>query len=509
MSEDEGIDERSRLLPAIPHRSYVYADELSPILEQAVSSEQMTQTQDTKKLPQYVAALAATGGALAAGTALGWTSPAGPQMTNGTAYDFDIGEEAESWVGSSLNLGAAAMCIPIGVIINLIGRKGSMLALVIPFILGWGLLIWAQHLSMLIIARVFIGISCGGFCVAAPLFIGEIAQKDIRGTLGSFFQLMITIGILFVYAVGAGLKVYWLSIICGIIPIVFAAVFIFMPESPTYLVMKDESQKAAKSLKWLRGEQYDPAEEIAELQNDIEERKAQSVSFAEAMSRKTTIRGLIISLGLMFFQQVSGINAVIFYTNTIFDAANTGIEPALATIIIGVMQVIATFVSTMIVDRAGRRILLLISDSIMALCTLALGIYFYLQAQNEDNVKNLGWLPILSLCVFIVCFSLGFGPVPWIMIGELFAPDVKGLGASLNGTLNWLLAFVITKTFVNLTAALGRGGTFWLFSGLSILGTIFVFFVVPETKGKTLIEIQTMLAGEKPNVNYTRDEEKN
>lgn len=182
--------------------------------------------------------------------------------------------------------------------------------------------------------------------------------------------------------------------------------------------MKDESEKATKALKWLRGQQYDPAEEIAELQNDVEERKAASVTFGEAMSRKTTIRGLIISMGLMFFQQVSGINAVIFYTNAIFDAADTGISASLATIIIGVMQVLATFVSTMIVDRAGRRILLLISDSIMALCTLVLGIYFYLQQENPENVNNLGWLPILALVVFIVCFSLGFGPVPWIMVGK-------------------------------------------------------------------------------------------
>ena len=189
----------------------------------------MSQAQETRKLPQYVAALAATGGALAAGTALGWTSPAGPEMTSGNAFDFIVSKEAESWVGSSLNLGAAAMCIPIGIIINYIGRKGSMLALVIPFIVGWALLIWAQHLSMLIIGRVFLGVSCGGFCVAAPLYIGEIAQKDIRGTLGSFFQLMITIGILFVYAVGAGVSVMWLSIICGIIPIIFAVIFVFMP----------------------------------------------------------------------------------------------------------------------------------------------------------------------------------------------------------------------------------------------------------------------------------------
>jgi SP family facilitated glucose transporter-like MFS transporter 8 len=205
--------------------------------------------------------------------------------------------------------------------------------------------------------------------------------------------------------------------------------------------MKEKSQQATKSLKWLRGDQYDPTEEIAELQNDIEDRKAQTLTFTQAMSRKTTIRGLIISLGLMFFQQVSGINAVIFYTNDIFGAANTGIKPELATIIVGVMQVVATFVATVIVDRAGRRILLLISDAVMAICTLVLGIYFYIQ-ESEDGASKVvgwGWVPILSLCVFIVSFSIGFGPAPWILVGELFAPDVKGLAASLNGTFNWLL----------------------------------------------------------------------
>lgn len=203
--------------------------------------------------------------------------------------------------------------------------------------------------------------------------------------------------------------------------------------------MKERSENATSSLKWLRGKQYDPTEEIAELQNDLEERKAQAVTFGQAMSRTTTKRGLVISLGLMFFQQVSGINAVIFYTNDIFSAADTGIQATLATIIVGVMQVVATFVATVIVDRAGRRILLLISGSVMAICTLALGIYFYLQDQDRSKVANLGWLPIVSLCVFIVSFSIGFGPAPWILIGELFAPDVKGLAASLNGTFNWLL----------------------------------------------------------------------
>lgn len=190
---------------------------------------------NSKTLPQYIAALAAAGGAFAAGTLLGWTSPAQVRLTSGE-YGFPVDDNAFSWIGSAMTLGAAFICIPIGFLINLIGRKLTMLLLVLPFTLGWCLLIWAQNVEMMYTARFILGISGGAFCVTAPMYTGEIAEKDIRGSLGSFFQLMITAGILFVYAVGAGLDVFWLSIVCGIIPLVFGAIFVFMPESPTYLV---------------------------------------------------------------------------------------------------------------------------------------------------------------------------------------------------------------------------------------------------------------------------------
>lgn len=465
--------------------------------------------QQTQKWPQYVAALAATGGALAAGTALGWTSPAGPQLgVNGTddTYDFKLDDSEVAWVGSSLNLGAAAVCIPIGALMNIIGRKWSMLSLVIPFTIGWGLIIWAQNLAMLIVGRVLLGIASGAFCVTSPAYIGEIAQKEIRGTLGSYFQLMITIGILFVYCIGAGVNLLWLSIICGIIPLIFGAVFFLMPESPSYLVMRDRNQEAHDAIHWFRGKLYDPTEDIAELQNENEEQKANNLSLMQALGRTASRRGFMMALGLMFFQQMSGINAVIFYTAAIFGYADTGIDPLLATIIVGVMQVVTTFIASLVVDKLGRRLLLLLSDAVMAICTILLGIYFYLQT-NDHDVSSLGWLPVFSLCLFIVAFSFGFGPVPWLMTGELFASDVKTILAPICGTFNWLLAFVITLTFSSLTASLGLAGTFWLFSGLSILGTVFVFLVIPETKGKSLNEIQKMLAGEKETTVSVENEE--
>ncbi|XP_017128404.1 facilitated trehalose transporter Tret1-2 homolog isoform X1 [Drosophila elegans] len=456
---------------------------------------------NSRKLPQYVAALAAAGGAFACGTLLGWTSPAGTEIVDNDdgGYDFPVDKTQFSWVGSAMTLGAACVCIPIGFLINLIGRKWTMLFLVLPFILGWAMLIWATNVGMLYASRFILGIAGGAFCVTAPMYTGEIAQKEIRGTLGSFFQLMITIGILFVYAIGAGLDIFWVSCVCGILPLVFGVIFFFMPESPTYLVAKDRSENAIKSIQWLRGKEYDYEPELAELRETDRETKANKVNVWAALNRPVTRKALAISMGLMFFQQVCGINAVIFYSSRIFEEAKTGIGAQWATIIIGIMQVVATLVSTMVVDKLGRRILLLASGISMAVATTAIGVYFYLQTQDPNSVDSLGWLPVASLCIFIVMFSMGYGPVPWLMMGELFATDIKGFAGSLAGTSNWLLAFVVTKTFEDLNASMGIGGTFWLFAGLTVLGVFFIFFAVPETKGKSLNEIQLELAGNRSN----------
>ena len=158
------------------------------------------------------------------------------------------------------------------------------------------------------------------------------------------------------------------------------------------------------------------------------------------------------------------------------------------------MQVLATFVSTLVVDKLGRRILLLISASIMSICTLLMGVYFFKQSRDINSVTSINWLPVSCLCIFIIVFSLGYGPVPWIALGEMFAPEIKAVAGSITGTCNWLLAFLITKTFVSLETLIGNGETFWVFSGLTVLGIFFVIFWLIETKGKSLHEIQDELA---------------
>lgn len=447
------------------------------------------QQQKAAKLPQYAAAVSVTLGAFALGNVLAWTSPAGDELS----HKFETSDWA--WIGALMALGAAVAVIPIGYLIDKIGRKYTMLGLVLPFTGGWAFIAWAEDsVALYMVGRFITGMMGGAFSLTAPAYTSEISEKEIRGSLGSYFQLMLTVGILFVYGVGSATSVFVLSIICGIVPLVFGAIFWLMPETPLYYLQKGQKERAQASLQWFRGKNYDVSTELQEIQKTVDEAAAQKLSFLEAFRSREAKKGLMIAFGLMAFQQLSGINAVIFYATDIFKSAGSDLEPATATIIVGVIQVVGTFISTLVVDRLGRRILLLISDCIMSICTLLLGVYFFLQNRHDD-ISDLGWLPLTSLCVFIVVFSLGYGPIPWMMVGELFAPHIKGFASSLSCVLNWILAFIVTRFYSDLAISFGTHTTFWIFAVISAIGTVFVFFVVPETKGKTLDEIQKELGG--------------
>lgn len=177
-------------------------------------------------------------GAMAFGTGVAWSAPTGPKLIEGNEYGFEITDEQFSWIGSAMTLGAAGVCVLSGYLINVVGRKTTMLLIVLPFTFGWVMIISAQNVTMLIIGRALLGVASGGICVAAPMYTGEIAEKEIRGMLSSFFQFLITIGILFVYVVGAFVTTFWLSVILLIIPLVFGILVLFCPESPTYLVIR-------------------------------------------------------------------------------------------------------------------------------------------------------------------------------------------------------------------------------------------------------------------------------
>lgn len=273
----------------------------------------------TTKYRQIIASLSAAGGAFAVGAALGWPSPASTQLVQRDDPDyFPISDEEFGGVASIITIGALISCLPVGVLMKKFGRKKTMLSLVVPFLIGWSLVIWANSVTMMIVGRFIIGLAGGAFCVSAPQYSAEIAESEVRGLVGTFFQLLIIAGILFVYIVGAFLPIYNVSLICGSIPLVFGLIFSFMPESPVYLVQNQRENEAIMSYKWLRGQTYDPQKEIDELKADIAASESSQVSLREVFARKSTQRAMFIGFGLMAFQQLSAINVVVFYISSIF-----------------------------------------------------------------------------------------------------------------------------------------------------------------------------------------------
>lgn len=292
------------------------------------NSFDVTVGQQTVKWPQIVAGLSAAGGAFAIGIAMGWPAPSSSRLVGDEPDEryFPISESQFDWIASIITLGCAISCLPIGYLMKKFGRKWTMLTLVIPMVIGWALVIWAQNFIMLLIGRFIIGLAGGAFAIAAPQYSAEIAEKEIRGFVGTFFQLLIITGILFAYVIGAYLTVFVASIIGGIIPLVFGAIFIIMPESPVYLVIEKREEDALKSYKWLRGSSYDPQGEVDELKAELLESEKNQTPMSQIFKRSSTLRALLIGFGLMFFQQMSGINVVIFYATVIFTVSSNDLD---------------------------------------------------------------------------------------------------------------------------------------------------------------------------------------
>jgi len=339
----------------------------------------------------------------------------------------------------------------------------------------------------------------------------------LRGALGVLFDLQVGNGILFVYVVGAYVSYMWLCIACAIIPAVSFLTFIWMPESPIYLASKGKKIETEKSLLWLRGARfitdYDVKPELERIQKFVSQSKRESPSEVASwrdipahivflmkeipqrlftLSPSPTKRAVNIVCWLMILRQVNGINAVIFYTVDIFQEAGGILSPFLATIIVGIVQVVATCISSLLVERTGRRVLLLFSNVTMAVCHLLLAVHFYLK-QNGGDLSNFGWLPLLCVATFIAGFNIGFGPLPWVMMAELLPNESKSWASGLAGSVNWILVFAVTNLYGMIVEKLGPMITFGMFGGMCILGSIIIAIIVPETTGKTREEIQLEL----------------
>ncbi|XP_071542325.1 solute carrier family 2, facilitated glucose transporter member 8-like isoform X1 [Panulirus ornatus] len=457
------------------------------------STTDLVEGSSPSSITQYYTALSACMGALALGTVMGYSSPAGPHLlSNSTQEWLQLSQEQYNWFSSSPNLGAAAGGLAGGPIINLLGRRGTIMASVLPCLVGWALIGGGQTFIMLLCGRVLTGI-CGGLtCVAVPAYIGEFASADVRGSLGSGFQLMITVGVVYAYVLGTAVGTWRQMALACVLPSALCfLMLLFTHESPVYLLYKGKDVAAAAALQYFRGPSYDTNTELKVLQQSVEDIHKREASLADLL-KPGNVKPFIICLSLLLFSQFSGVTPIIFNMATVFKDSGFAYSEDSGALVVGLVQVVATAGAALIMDRVGRRPLLLMSAALMTLSTGSLGVYFWLR-MTEGRVWTaewLGWLPLSSLILLLAAFSLGLGPVPWLMMGEVLPYEVKEAGGSVVTMLSRMAAFTITLIYLPLQEALGEHGVFWLFSGVCLLTLAFTLLVVPETRGKTLQEIR-------------------
>ena len=365
----------------------------------------------------------------------------------------------------------------------------------LPLFFGWVLIIVAWDPYILYAARFISGLGQGVVYVVCPMYIGEIADKNIRGSLGSFIKLMVTFGELYAHAIGPFVPYEWLAYYCAIIPIVFFATFAWMPESPYYLLMKKNEKAAAKSLRRLKGYKNsdDLQEDMDQMAKSLVKDLADRGHFWDLFDTPGNRRAVVISFGLQLILQFSGIAAIESYTQEIIEESDSGLSAGIAVIILSVLQLVAGVGAAALVDRIGRRPLLLSTTFLAGLALTISAIFYLMKLHFRFAMENLGWILDASIMFYELIIALGLSPLPYMMLGELFPTNVKGVAVSMANIWASLLAFVVSKMHQVVTDTCGIYAAFGWFASTCFFGIVFIFFVVPETNGKSLMEIQEEL----------------
>jgi SP family galactose:H+ symporter-like MFS transporter len=402
---------------------------------------------------------------------------------------FNLSIAEQGVLVSIILLGALAGALMGGYLADRLGRKWTIMLTAVLFILGSWITAESHSYFVLLLGRIISGIAVGIISVTAPLYLAEISPPTRRGGIVSAYQLAITLGILGAYLINYiyAEKAEWQQMfIIGILPaaIQLLALF-FTPESPAWLFKNGRSRRAIIVLERLRIDRH--------WEGHIDEMKKAASSKGKRAwkllfsSKLRTL--LLIGVFISAFQQITGINTVIYYAPRIFQGAGytSAISATFATLSIGIVNVLATLVSVWLLDRVGRRRLLLIGIAGMVVSLASLAITSFLHSSLIDEVA------VIGLMSYVTFFAIGLGPITWVLLSEIYPLKVRGKAMTLATFINWLCNYFVSLTFPNLLVSIGIGGSFCLYGVISILAFWFVLKYVPETKGKSLEEIEILL----------------
>jgi len=436
----------------------------------------------------FIASVAATGGLLF-GFDTGVINVALPAIRE----QFALTPSQESNVVSAVLFGAMFGPFLSGFLTDILGRKKINIIASIVFVLGSIVAAIATSPGMLIFGRLLLGLAIGIVAATVPLYLAELSPKEKRGQMVTYFQLAITLGILLSYLVGyifEGAENSWrLMFWAGFIPAILLLVgMFFIPESPRWLLSKGRESEANEVLKKLRSSD-DAQKELQETRDIIEEEKKNKGGWKEFFSKRLRIP-LFIGVGIFAIQQFSGINAIIYYSTDIFKGMFSSSQATLATVGVGVINSLATIIGMRYLDKWGRKPILYTGLIGTAVCLGTVGLAFLMKDNLPEGLRQI--MLVGGIYTYIIFFAISLGPLGWLLISEIYPLKIRGFASSMGSFNHWIFDAMVAYSFPLMRASsLGsNGGIFFIYMVVVLLGLFFAKFVVFETKGLSLEDIE-------------------
>ncbi|HLO45563.1 MAG TPA: sugar porter family MFS transporter [Leadbetterella sp.] len=436
----------------------------------------------------FIAAVAATGGLLF-GFDTGVINVALPSLRE----QLQLMPSQESMVVGAVLFGAMFGPFISGFLTDKLGRKKINIIASLVFVVGSILAAIAPDTNSLIAGRLLLGLAIGIVAATVPLYLAELSPKDKRGRMVTFFQLAITLGILLSYVVGyifgdaenAWRLMFW----AGFVPAIILFVgMLLVPESPRWLLTKGRNEEALKVLNQLRK----PDEAVAEYNETLkllEEERLNKSSWMELFMPKLRIP-LFIGIGIFAIQQFSGINAIIYYSTDIFKSLFSDSQATLATVGVGIVNSLATILGMQFLDKWGRKPLLYTGLIGTAVCLGTVGLAFLFESSLPAGLRQM--MLVGGIYTYIIFFAISLGPLGWLLISEVYPLKIRGFASSMGSFNHWFFDLMVAISFPLMRAtSLGKnGGIFFIYMIIVLLGLLFAKFVVFETKGLSLEDIE-------------------
>lgn len=442
---------------------------------------------------QILAVFAATLGVISDGIQYGWSSPAIPILESADS-PVPISGDDDYWLEMLYMCGGMAG-LPVTIfLVDKIGRKWSIIVASCANMVAWILIALADRIEILYCARFLTGMAADCAFVAAPMYIAECADARIRGFLGTFIYIMMIMGVLCAYCIVPFVPIWASSTVGAILLVLQILLFVWMPQSPYYLLIRGQREKAKKALTFLR-QNGNVDDELKEIEQAVERQNSERGRPIDLLLIPSNRKALLIMGTLNTVQHFCGISVILMNVQVILEESRSVIGGELSAILFGVCMLIASVGGSPLIDKFGRKVLLISSSLLSAVFLAMLGTYLLLMNVYNYDMENYSSIPLIAILGYALSYKYGLGLVPIVTTGELFPTSVKAMGMSIADLVYTVMAVISLKVYYVTMQTYGMHFPFLLFACFGLMTAGFVYLVIPETKGKTLEEIQQILKG--------------